>query len=206
MCRLGGPWSGNFLRMPTSAGQVEQPARSPPDDASQARLKAEDGGLDMAAAQQSRSTRTTSARTTQRRGAQATTRGGATGRGTTRRGATRTNTEAEESAAETTSRKASVPVPIVTPHVSVHRVQIPAPPMRLPVSGREMADAGKAVTSYLPPPDRLAYYAGLGALAAFGVVEWPVALAIGVGVGVARRAGRARDQWSRATGSQSRQE
>lgn len=33
----------------------------------------------------------------------------------------------------------------------------------------------------LPPPDRLAYYAGLGAIAAFGVIDWPVALVIGAG-------------------------
>ncbi|WAL63869.1 hypothetical protein ORV05_23100 [Amycolatopsis cynarae] len=34
---------------------------------------------------------------------------------------------------------------------------------------------------HVPPPDRLAYFAGLGLLAAFGVVEWPVAAVIGAG-------------------------
>ncbi|MEV5710339.1 hypothetical protein [Actinoallomurus sp. NPDC052274] len=33
----------------------------------------------------------------------------------------------------------------------------------------------------LPPPEKLIYYAGLGLLAAFEVVEWPVALVIGAG-------------------------
>ncbi|KQW06968.1 hypothetical protein [Streptomyces sp. Root369] len=33
----------------------------------------------------------------------------------------------------------------------------------------------------LPPPDQLAFMAGLGVLAALEIVEWPVALAITVG-------------------------
>lgn len=33
----------------------------------------------------------------------------------------------------------------------------------------------------VPPPQRLVYFAGLGALAAFGVIDWPVALVIGIG-------------------------
>ena len=92
----------------------------------------------------------------------------------------------------------TVAVPLVTPHVTVHRVNVPTP--TLPVSGDEMMTAGKAVTSFLAPPGRLAYYAGLGALAAFGVVEWPVAAAIGVGVAVAKRAGRSSERQHEQTG------
>lgn len=33
----------------------------------------------------------------------------------------------------------------------------------------------------LPPPEKLVFYAGLGLLVVFGVMEWPVALIIGVG-------------------------
>ncbi|GIJ22154.1 hypothetical protein [Micromonospora lutea] len=33
----------------------------------------------------------------------------------------------------------------------------------------------------VPPPDRLTYYAGIGALAAFQVIEWPLALVITAG-------------------------
>ncbi len=36
-------------------------------------------------------------------------------------------------------------------------------------------------TLRLPEPQRLAYYAGLGALAAFGIVDWPVAAVLGIG-------------------------
>ncbi|MEV4654584.1 hypothetical protein [Micromonospora sp. NPDC049301] len=33
----------------------------------------------------------------------------------------------------------------------------------------------------VPPPDKLAYYAGLGVLAALQVIEWPMALVITAG-------------------------
>ena len=33
----------------------------------------------------------------------------------------------------------------------------------------------------VPPPDKLAYYAGLGVLAALQVIEWPLALVITAG-------------------------
>jgi hypothetical protein len=33
----------------------------------------------------------------------------------------------------------------------------------------------------IPPPERVAYYAGMGALALIGVIEWPLALAIVAG-------------------------
>lgn len=50
--------------------------------------------------------------------------------------------------------------------------------LRLPIVGR--------VT--VPPPEQLAFFGALGALAAVGVLEWPVAVAIGVGqVMVARQ-------------------
>jgi hypothetical protein len=42
----------------------------------------------------------------------------------------------------------------------------------------------------VPPPDQLAFYGALGALAAIGLIDWPVAAAIGVGqVVVARHLG-----------------
>jgi hypothetical protein len=33
----------------------------------------------------------------------------------------------------------------------------------------------------LPPPNRLVFYAGLGLLAVLEIVEWPIALIVGVG-------------------------
>lgn len=36
-------------------------------------------------------------------------------------------------------------------------------------------------TVRLPEPERLAYYAGVAALAAFGILDWPVAVVLGIG-------------------------
>jgi hypothetical protein len=36
-------------------------------------------------------------------------------------------------------------------------------------------------TIRLPEPKRLAYYGGILALAAFGILDWPVAMALGIG-------------------------
>lgn len=49
--------------------------------------------------------------------------------------------------------------------------------VRLPVVGRIA----------VPPPDQLAFFGVLGALAALGAIEWPVAAAIGVGQVVVSR-------------------
>jgi hypothetical protein len=40
---------------------------------------------------------------------------------------------------------------------------------------------GNIGTLHLPEPDRLAFYGGIGALAAFGILDWPVAVVLGVG-------------------------
>lgn len=45
----------------------------------------------------------------------------------------------------------------------------------------------RVVRSSLPTPRRALYYGGLAALAAFSVIDWPVAAAIGVGTEIARR-------------------
>jgi hypothetical protein len=36
-------------------------------------------------------------------------------------------------------------------------------------------------TVRVPSPKRLAFYGGIAALAAFGILDWPVALVIGIG-------------------------
>ena len=33
----------------------------------------------------------------------------------------------------------------------------------------------------IPPPDRVAYYAGVGVMAALGLIEWPLALVVAAG-------------------------
>jgi hypothetical protein len=86
--------------------------------------------------------------------------------------------------AETTTKAGSsgisVPVPIVIPRLKVYH-----PPVLGPSS---VGQAGRSVAGRLPPPERLAFYGGLGAAAVVGVIGWPVAAAIGVGTAIARRA------------------
>jgi hypothetical protein len=45
--------------------------------------------------------------------------------------------------------------------------------------GFHLGDTAIEIT--LPPPDKLAFYAGLVAAAALGVVDWPIALVTGLG-------------------------
>jgi hypothetical protein len=76
----------------------------------------------------------------------------------------------------------SLPVPVVVPHLKV--LHVPAPGMpHVSVSG-----AGHALADRVPPREQLAYYGGLGMMAAFGMISWPVAAAIGVGIAVAKHA------------------
>ncbi|MGI8312972.1 hypothetical protein [Saccharopolyspora hattusasensis] len=53
----------------------------------------------------------------------------------------------------------------------------------------DLTSTVETVRGYLPSAQMIAFYGGLGALAAFSVIDWPVAAAISVGVVVAQRAG-----------------
>ncbi len=80
-----------------------------------------------------------------------------------------------------------------------HRPHLGLPHVEMPhVSRQEVGHAMDVARSFLPPPERVAYYGGLGALAILGVIEWPVAAAIGVGTVLAQR-GRTEESkaWSR---------
>ena len=57
---------------------------------------------------------------------------------------------------------------------------------QMPKPGQLVQAAG-AATSFLPPRDRLLYYGGLGTAAVLGVIEWPVAIAIGAGIAIMER-------------------
>jgi hypothetical protein len=52
--------------------------------------------------------------------------------------------------------------------------------------------AARTARAMLPSATRGVYYGGLGALAVAGVLEWPVAAVVGVGVWLASRSGQAR--------------
>jgi hypothetical protein len=51
----------------------------------------------------------------------------------------------------------------------------------------DLAGAANSVRGYLPSWEMMAFYGGLGALAAFAVIEWPVAAAISAGAVIAQR-------------------
>ncbi|MGE5290242.1 MAG: hypothetical protein ACM3ML_24255 [Micromonosporaceae bacterium] len=73
-------------------------------------------------------------------------------------------------------------LPLVTMQVRAPRIGLPHVPLE------EAGLVIDAARSLLPPPERVMYYGGLGAVAAIGMIEWPVAAAIGVGTAVAQRA------------------
>ncbi len=111
-------------------------------------------------------------------------------------------TEEERAAATEQTGRSSLPLPfagarVPLPHVRVPHV--PRPHVGLPSQRTVMVGALRAtdtVRDNMPPRDQLVYYGGLGALAAFGLVDWPVAAAIGAGVWLAGRrrgAGRGRE-------------
>jgi hypothetical protein len=79
------------------------------------------------------------------------------------------------------ARGATIPVPVVTPHLNVFKLHVSGPGVP------DVGGAGRAVASHLPSAERMAFYGGLGAAAVFGVLEWPVAAAIALGTAIARR-------------------
>ncbi|GAB3132189.1 hypothetical protein [Microbispora hainanensis] len=88
------------------------------------------------------------------------------------------------------------------------RIQFRPPEMHLPhvgmphISGRDVGQAMDVARTFLPPPERIMYYGGLGALAALGILEWPVAAAIGAGTMIAQRARGREQRWSPFGGAQ----
>jgi hypothetical protein len=88
-----------------------------------------------------------------------------------------------EAAGPAARRGVTIPLP---------NVRIPAPTLpRLPLPSQHTVvmtayRVGDTVRKNAPTGDELLYYGGLGALAVFGAIDWPVAAAIGAGVWIAR--------------------
>jgi len=87
-------------------------------------------------------------------------------------------------AQQPSARTATVNLPFVT--ATFRRPDIHLPQIRVP-NRQQALSAAQAVQSYLPSPRQAAYFGGLAALAAFEVLEWPVALAIGAGTALMGR-------------------
>jgi hypothetical protein len=75
------------------------------------------------------------------------------------------------------------------PHVEMPHVEMPRVPMPH-IGKQEIGHYVDVARTFIPPPERVAYYGALGALAVFGVVDWPVAAAIGAGTIIAQRGRR----------------
>jgi len=74
-------------------------------------------------------------------------------------------------------------------------VQWRLPEFRMPtISRHELEAAVNTVRSALPPPTQLAYYTGLGLLAVFEVVEWPVVVVAAAGTILVQRAIRQHEE------------
>jgi hypothetical protein len=74
----------------------------------------------------------------------------------------------------------TIPVLLVLPRVRT--VHIPV------LGGGLLVGAVRGIRSRLPSPTVTLFYSGLAATAAIGAISWPVAVAIGVGTVVSRRA------------------
>jgi hypothetical protein len=55
---------------------------------------------------------------------------------------------------------------------------------------RQVTGAAHVIGPQLPERSQLAFFAGLGVVAAAGLIEWPVAAVVAVGTVMARKAGR----------------
>lgn len=104
-------------------------------------------------------------------------------RGSPRRAPARRAQPAKTTAAPSAARRPARPAARATARPE----RATARPAQRAVTKAIEKEAGHIVLPYgigpvrVPSPDRLAFYGGIAALALFGIVDWPVALVIGVG-------------------------
>jgi hypothetical protein len=103
-----------------------------------------------------------------------------------------TSSTAKSSTQQTKSAKsagassaAAIPVPYLTAQLHTHRVELPSLP-----GSTQVTETVTAVRDRLPSTETMLFYGGLTAAAAFSVIEWPVAAAIGIGTAVVQRGTR----------------
>jgi len=96
----------------------------------------------------------------------------------------RDSKELEAPTAQWPSGGITVPVPTL----GVRSIHLAAPRAVMTGAMHGAAGVSDAVRDRLPDSRHMLYYGGLGALAAFGVLSWPAAAAIGSGVWIAEHA------------------
>ncbi|MDQ0376110.1 hypothetical protein [Amycolatopsis thermophila] len=112
-----------------------------------------------------------------------------------------TSTTPEPATNGSPARTATVNLPFLRAEFRAPDVRLPRMPKPHLPDRNEVTAALHTARSYLPPPRQLAYYGGLGLLAAVELIEWPVAVAIGVGTAVAGR-GKGEEPRPQDTGKQ----
>jgi hypothetical protein len=90
--------------------------------------------------------------------------------------------EADKSERADEPKSLTIPVLLVLPRIRT--VHIPV------LGGGLLVGAVRGIRSRLPSPAVALFYSGLAATAAIGAISWPVAVAVGVGTAVSRRAAR----------------
>ncbi|BDT92290.1 hypothetical protein [Nocardia sputorum] len=99
------------------------------------------------------------------------------------------DTETEPPTKSDTPATARARLRVPVPTVGMRMARVPLPPgPRTVATG--VSSATTAVRNRVPDRESLLYFGGLGAAAVTGLVSWPVAGAIGVGVWVAEHARR----------------
>lgn len=88
------------------------------------------------------------------------------------------------------ARTATVNLPFMT--AVFHAPEVRMPEMHMP-NRDDLNAAARRVGGFVPSGKAALYYGGLAAVAVAGVIEWPVAAAIGVGTALASR-GQARPE------------
>ena len=81
---------------------------------------------------------------------------------------------------------ATIRLPFVTVEFRAPDIHLPSVPMSIP-DRHDLSGAVSSIRSRLPSPEQAAYYVGLGLLGVLEIIEWPVAVAIGVGTAIAHR-------------------
>lgn len=96
------------------------------------------------------------------------------------------------------ARSYRVNLPFVSAEFHAPRVSVPHVPMP---NRRTIGDTVGAARDRLPSPGRIAFYGGLAAMAVLQLIEWPVAVALGVGTALASRgaSNKPRDKEAAAT-------
>lgn len=105
-----------------------------------------------------------------------------TGGGRQRGGRTRGRTGGAEKTTGSAQQRGDGP----TVHLPFVTAQFHAPNLRMP-DQKDLSSAADAVRERLPSRDQALFYGALAAGAAFSLIEWPVALAIGAGNALVQR-------------------